>query len=88
MSYARLAIDSNVYIYTSKEALVCIVADDVATKKDLTDAMFSAKYTLEPGVAETLMLGHLIWLRDSVGILVPDRAINRLLKEITDSYKE
>lgn len=81
MSYARFAIDSNVYVYTMEsDSIACVLDDEVAKKLDLGQ-VFYAHQTLEPGISEKLMLGHLLYLK-SRGVLVPSRATDQLILEI------
>ncbi len=86
MSYCRFALDSNVYVYATLNGdggIVCIIEDQIAKKFDVEQS-FHARKTLEPGVCEKQMLGHLTYLQ-AHGIMVPNRATYRLIKEICES---
>jgi len=83
MSYARFAIDSNVYVWAGQDSITCIVEDDVAKKYKIEPCDYEARYTLQPGEAETMMLGWLTYLAN-IGVMVPERATEALTHEIEE----
>lgn len=83
MSYCRTSeTDSDVYVFGSGTHLECHIAWARADQVGIEEH-FITPYTLEPAIAERTMLGHLMFLR-TIGLLVPERATDRLAGEIAD----
>lgn len=91
MSYCRSGVDSDVYVYPSRDGIVCCgctiipvvtgkYPPEVIKKYDLEDKPFTYRPDFTT-VSRHKMIEHLMEHRKQ-GEVVPERAINRLRSEI------
>lgn len=82
MSYVRCGKDSDLYMFASGDALECIVAYEVAKRLDVPPCR---TFWWRDGELEARQeaLAHIQYLIKS-GVRVPDRPIERLLREIQE----
>ena len=90
MSYVRFnQDDSDVYVFGSGTALECILAwkkaDELGLKQYTIFWYQSENDPAEDYSAHKMMIGHLMWLKNKHGVVVPDYVIDRLLREIDQS---